>query len=177
MRTTTEFAPDGSARIHFRCAPGLHRVPDGIATASVADQLRTHVGPRWIACLITSSGHGVIRPSQPNMGVIGTITQALLAGITIALNYHAARAGQWVVAHNLDENEVTALWRDQDGDAQLTTTFGDPDTIAKWTDVDFATLAVTALDHTEETHRALEKDRQPTIRRALGEQPDRRTVH
>lgn len=167
----TQFGGDGAARIHFRCAPGLHRVPEGIVTASVADQLDKHVGARWIACLITDTGHGVIRGHAPGAPHPDRLLQSLLTGIAIALNRHEARDGHWVTALNLDEHEVVAVWRDRDGDAHVVYEIGEPAKIASWTEIDFAAQAAAALDELKKRHRDLDKDRLPSIKRALGEKP------
>lgn len=167
----TVFGPDGAARIEFRCAPGLHRVPDGIVQAAVADQLTKHIGRNWIACLITSLGHGVIRGSAAGVGTPDRNIQSLLTGIAIALNKHESREGHWVVAMNLDEHEVAAIWRDQDGDVHLAIDFGEPVKIGAWTEIDFAAQASAALDELKKRHRDLDKAKLPEIRRALGEEP------
>ena len=167
----TEFGPDGAARIHFRCAPGLHRVPDGIVQASVADQLTKHIARRWLACLITSTGHGVIRGHGPGAGTPDRLLQAQLVGIAIALNKHECREGHWVVALNLVEHEICAMWRDQDGDVHIVSEPGEPAVIASWTELDFAAQAATALDELKKRHRDLDKAKLPQLRRALGEEP------
>ena len=169
----TEFAPDGSARIHFRCPAGLHRVPDGVATASVAAQLFQHVGPDWLACLITSGGHGVIRPSRAGLGTPEPRLQALLTGIAIGLNQHEARDGHWVVGLDLKEHGVFAMWRDHDGDSHALIEFGEPAEIADWTVLDFAAHAASALDTVKEQHRKVDATASQQVRLALGQKPTR----
>jgi hypothetical protein len=167
----TEFAPDGSARIHFRVPPNLHRVPDGVATAAVAAQLFQHIGPEWLACLITSGGHGVIRPSGSGLGIPDEAIQALLTGIAIALNHHAAEGGHWVVGLDLKEHEVFGMWRDADGDSHVVLGFGEPMKIASWTDLDFAALADGALRTMREQHAKVDATPAQQVRLALGEKP------
>ena len=167
----TEFAADGAARIHFKVAPGLHRVPDGIATAAVGHQLRVHIGHNWIACLILSSGHAIIRPSGPGAGTPDRQMQALLSGIAIALNHHEARDGHWVVFLNLDEHEIGAIWRDQGGDAAVAYELGEPAKLLSWSATDFAAHADKALDTWKERTREIGLRQNQMIRRALGEKP------
>jgi hypothetical protein len=169
----TEFAPDGSARVHFRAPAGLHRVPDGVAVASVAAQLFQHVGRDWLACLITTDGKGVIRPSRPGLGTPDEHLQALLVGTAIALNKHEARDGHWVVGFDLEEHGVFGMWRDSDGDSHVLIEFGEPAEIADWTDLDFGAQACAALDTMAEQHRKVDATASQQVRLALGQKPTR----
>lgn len=169
----TEFASDGAARIHFRVAPGLHRVPDGIVTAALEAQLMQHIGAAWIACVITDTGHGVIRPSAPGVGTLDKPMQALLTGIAIALNKHEARDGHWVVVLNVAEHEIAAMWRDGDGDCHAVIEFGEPLMVRSWTDTDFGAHAAAALDAVKAQHAKVEASKKQQIRMALGEKPTR----
>lgn len=169
----TAFGPDGAARIHFKVAAGLHRVPDGVATAALEHQLLVHIGTQWIACVILASGHGVIRPSGPAVGTPDKEVQALLTGIAIALNSREARDGHWIVVLNLDEHEIAGLWRDGDGDAHVVIEFGEPAKVLGWSEIDFAAQAATALDTMAERHRQVDVLARQKVRAALGEKPVR----
>jgi hypothetical protein len=169
----TEFAPDGTARIHFRCPPVLHRVPDGVLTASLADQMFAKIGAQWIVCLITSGGHGVIRPSGPGVPQPDKALQALLTGMAIALNKHEARGGHWVTGLKVDDHDTFAAWRDGDGDIHAVVFFGEPAAIAGWSSTDFGAHACQALDTVTDARKALELKPQHQIRLALGQKPTR----
>jgi hypothetical protein len=167
----TAYGPDGAEVIHFKVAPGLHRVPDGIATAALAGQLTQNVGPAWFCCLILAGGHAVIRPSGPGIGTPDKPLQALLTGIAIALNSHEARDGHWVTALDMQEHEVVAAWRDRDGDMHLTIAFGEPTAILAWTDIEFAAQAAAALDEWQSRVRDVDVLQRQMVRAALGEKP------
>jgi hypothetical protein len=169
----TEFASDGTARIHFRCAPNLHRVPDGVLMAALPDQLFAKVGAEWIACLITNGGHGVIRPSGPGVPQPDKQLQSLLVGMAIALNRHEARGGHWVTGLKTDDHDAFGIWRDGDGDIHAVVFFGEPATIAAWSDTDFGAHACEALNTVAEARKALELKPQHQIRLALGQKPTR----
>lgn len=169
LGVSLDFAVDGAARLYFQAPPHLHRVPDGIATSAAADQIRKFYGDDWIGCLILADGKGVFRPSRAGLGQPDRLLQALMAGVAIALNRHQARDGHWIVLLNLKEEEISAIWRDRDGDLQATLDFPAPAEIASWTDIDFGRLAAAALDEKDARQRTLEVKPDQQFRAALGE--------
>lgn len=164
---TQSIGGDGVARRFFRVPAGLHRVGDEACIASLAYQLDTLVSKAWVAAVILSDGTGSMRTANvavrwPSRGV-----QSQLVGIAIALNGHEAQDGHWVVALNTAENELVALWRDRDGDVQAVWEIGDPNTVADWTDLDFAAQAHAALATMREQHAKVDVRPHETTPRAL----------
>jgi hypothetical protein len=172
------FGGDGAAMLHFRTMPGLHRVSDYVATASLAQQINGLLPGPWTAALILSSGHGAMRPRAPGQAMADRWVQALLVGAAIALNKHESQDGHWVTIYDHAEEVIRAIWRDADGDIQTEWEAGSPMSLQDWKDTDFGANAHAILQ--EVKNRLAEVDASPdeVVKRALTQRAKReRATH
>lgn len=97
----------------------LHKVPDGVVTAGLSDDLDDNYGVRWWIVLALSDGR-IISFGRDNWGQVpDAINVKRIKDLAVELNRDHHFDGHWVVGYNFTDNEVFALWRDKDGDSQF----------------------------------------------------------
>jgi len=100
------------------CGFPLHRVPDGIVTAGLADQMARHVGRDWYAAVMFADGRGVAAGQAASTPAPPESLVEWMAKAATALNKDLHQDGHWVVAWAKAVG-IVLLWRDGDGDIHL----------------------------------------------------------
>lgn len=100
-----------------------HQVSDQCAMASLREDLHGICGRDWYAFVMLSSGH-LLERGNADWGLRPDETKRdIMRRLAIRLNSEIANGGHWVVAWNMGENELSAIYRDRDGDMQFSIDF------------------------------------------------------
>lgn len=156
------------------CGLKLHSVTnDRTVFAGAAEDVATFAaenGGDWYACVMLSDGRGALR--GPNLWGLAPSAKRvqLMLDVAVHLNRYLHHDGHWILAWKPHADELVAIWRDRDGDAQFPIDFSDRgDTLCDQPMTWFAEQADEAHRIWTERMRWVELGKGQTYRRAQGE--------
>ena len=146
----------------------LHTVPMYIVMADLGGSLAHLYGDGWYACILGSNGRGFMCGGNVAVPKPPEEVRDLLERVARVLNHEIHHGGHWVtVWHN---HEVSAVWRDGDGDTRFEVSFGVSWVdLKKWSPLDLVEKAAESHVRWWELQQALDIKPHETYRRALGE--------
>lgn len=103
----------------------LHKVPDEIVLAQLREDIDEACETTdWHAAIAFSDGRIVLAASHFATGLARQDHLDKIAEIARIANRDCANGGHWVIA--FADDTIHGLWRDKDGDMQLTNSFAEP---------------------------------------------------
>lgn len=96
-----------------------HFVPDRTVVTGLRGDLDSECGHFWYACVILQHGRGSLQPAHHRVKEPTEAMRQFLMGLALALNKELHYTGHWVTAMT-EPREIICMWRDGDGDVQVT---------------------------------------------------------